>query len=270
LNPAKAVFFASRAEAFFKQKKPNAAIKDATRALELNPDQAKAYKVRGKAKRFLGQYQEGIQDLHTGQKLDWDEDTQAVIEGIKARVEVLTQRKREAERKRQEKELAERKRRVEAQRKAQEEARKRQAEEAEADDDDDMPGMEDMGGMGGMGGGMGGLPPELLAALQDPSMQKLLQDPEVVGLFTDATLRSKVMEAASDPTKHANDPQVQALLKKVAPLLQKIGSMKGGAGARAPGGFPGGFPGGGFGGAPGGGFPGGAPGGFGGEDLDVD
>jgi suppressor of tumorigenicity protein 13 len=47
-------------------RKPNAAIRDATRALELNPDQAKGFKVRGTARRYLGQYEDAIHDLFTG------------------------------------------------------------------------------------------------------------------------------------------------------------------------------------------------------------
>lgn len=74
---------------FLKQKKPNAAIQDADRALALNPNQAKAYKVRGKARRHLGQYEEAASDLNAGQKIDFDDDTQDVLNSIKARVEKI-------------------------------------------------------------------------------------------------------------------------------------------------------------------------------------
>lgn len=78
-----------RAEVFLKLKKPNAAIKDADRALALNPNQAKAYKVRGKARRHLGRYEEASLDLNAGQKIDFDDDTQEVLNSIKQRVEKI-------------------------------------------------------------------------------------------------------------------------------------------------------------------------------------
>lgn len=88
-NPTKAVFFANRAECFLRLKKPNAAIKDATRALEINPDQAKAYKVRGTARRYLGYYEDALHDLYASQKVDFDEDTDQIARSIKERVDTL-------------------------------------------------------------------------------------------------------------------------------------------------------------------------------------
>lgn len=53
----------SSAEVFIDMKKPNAAIRDATKAISMNPDSAKALKARGKALRFLGKYEEGLNDM---------------------------------------------------------------------------------------------------------------------------------------------------------------------------------------------------------------
>jgi len=107
--PNKAIFFALRGEAFLKNKKPKAAIKDSDRALALNPNQAKAYKVRGKARRHLGDYEQASLDLNAGQKIDYDDDTQELLNSIKPRVEKIVLKKREAERKKAERELAEKK-----------------------------------------------------------------------------------------------------------------------------------------------------------------
>ena len=44
--------YAKRAECFLKLKKPNAAVRDCEKALESNPDSAKALRIRGSALRF--------------------------------------------------------------------------------------------------------------------------------------------------------------------------------------------------------------------------
>lgn len=51
LNPTSSLLFAKRGQAFLKLNKPNACIKDCTRALEMNCDSAAGYKFRGRAYR---------------------------------------------------------------------------------------------------------------------------------------------------------------------------------------------------------------------------
>ncbi|GMP44341.1 hypothetical protein CsSME_00013307 [Camellia sinensis var. sinensis] len=53
-NPTSAFMYATRASVYIKMKKPNAAIRDANAALEINPDSAKGYKSRGMAWAMLG------------------------------------------------------------------------------------------------------------------------------------------------------------------------------------------------------------------------
>ena len=43
--------FAKRGNCYIKMKRPNACIRDCTRAIELNPDSAAAHKFRGRANR---------------------------------------------------------------------------------------------------------------------------------------------------------------------------------------------------------------------------
>jgi suppressor of tumorigenicity protein 13 len=62
--------FAKRAECYLKLKKPMAAIRDCDAALVINPDSAKGAKVRGMARRVLGEYEAAVADLGTGQKID--------------------------------------------------------------------------------------------------------------------------------------------------------------------------------------------------------
>lgn len=52
-------------------------------------DQAKAYKVRGTARRHLGEYEDAIHDLFNGNKVDFDEQTDQIIKSIKDRVDSI-------------------------------------------------------------------------------------------------------------------------------------------------------------------------------------
>lgn len=63
LNPRLAILYAKRASVFVKLQKPNAAIRDCDRAIEINPDSAQPYKWRGKAHRLLGHWEEAARDL---------------------------------------------------------------------------------------------------------------------------------------------------------------------------------------------------------------
>ena len=48
---------------YLKLRKPNAAKRDCDRALEANPDSAKALRIRGSAHRYLGNYEAAQADL---------------------------------------------------------------------------------------------------------------------------------------------------------------------------------------------------------------
>jgi hypothetical protein len=47
------------------------------RAIELNPDNATAYKFRGRAHTLLGNFKDAAQDLRTACKIDYDEQVAA-------------------------------------------------------------------------------------------------------------------------------------------------------------------------------------------------
>ena len=255
--PRMAILYASRASLLLALKRPNAAIRDCDVAVRLNPDSAKAYKVRGKAYRYLGMYDKAKKDLQYGNKLDFDDSTFAVqkfVEGrLKAKEELAMKqaaRERQREEERREKEREEiLRRREEAARKYAEEQKKREEEEEKEGAHcgcgggcGGCPGGGNCGGCpGGCGGGagMGGLP----AFLNDPEIIAALQDP-VVG--------KKLMEVLQDPSKIGeamNDP-------KLAKIIQKIAANAQGGARTGCGGGMGGMPGmGGMGGMPGmGGF----------------
>uniref|UniRef100_A0A2K6TPX1 Hsp70-interacting protein N-terminal domain-containing protein n=1 Tax=Saimiri boliviensis boliviensis TaxID=39432 RepID=A0A2K6TPX1_SAIBB len=69
LNPHLAILYAKRASVFIRLQKPNAAIQDCDRAIEVNPDSAQPYKWRGKAHRPPAHWEKAAHDLETLGKL---------------------------------------------------------------------------------------------------------------------------------------------------------------------------------------------------------
>uniref|UniRef100_A0A803PLZ1 Hsp70-interacting protein N-terminal domain-containing protein n=1 Tax=Cannabis sativa TaxID=3483 RepID=A0A803PLZ1_CANSA len=90
LNPLSAIMYGTRASVYIKMKKPNAAIRDASAALEINPDSAKGYKSRGIARSMLGQWEEAAKDLHLASKLDYDEEIKDVLKKVPFLLCILT------------------------------------------------------------------------------------------------------------------------------------------------------------------------------------
>lgn len=84
-----ALMLCKRAELLLKLKRPKAAEQDAGAALGVNPDSAKAYKLRGKARRFLGDYAGSVEDLNTAQKIDYDDDVADLHAYVQKRVKKL-------------------------------------------------------------------------------------------------------------------------------------------------------------------------------------
>jgi len=94
-NPRSGILYGSRGQALLELKKPVAAIKDCDIAINKNPDSAKAYKVRARAHRSLGNYEQALKDIHLGQKLDWDESSNKLEHEIKEFVDkIVAQRKK--------------------------------------------------------------------------------------------------------------------------------------------------------------------------------
>ncbi|XP_025892981.1 hsp70-Hsp90 organizing protein 3-like [Nothoprocta perdicaria] len=70
LNPYLASSYINRASVFLQLQKPSMAISDLDRAIELDPNSAKAYKFRGKALQLLGQLKEAACNISLACKLD--------------------------------------------------------------------------------------------------------------------------------------------------------------------------------------------------------
>uniref|UniRef100_A0A0D9XDI3 TPR repeat-containing thioredoxin TDX n=1 Tax=Leersia perrieri TaxID=77586 RepID=A0A0D9XDI3_9ORYZ len=105
LNPTSAIAYATRAGAFMKSKKPNAAIRDADAALKINPDSAKGYKSRGMAKAMLGKWEEAAHDLHMAAKLDYDEEIRAELKKVEPNVLKIEEHRKKYERLRKERDM---------------------------------------------------------------------------------------------------------------------------------------------------------------------
>ncbi|XP_047956722.1 TPR repeat-containing thioredoxin TDX [Salvia hispanica] len=118
LNPNSAILYGNRASIFIKLKKPNAAIRDADAALQINPDSAKGYKARGLAKAMLGLWEEAARDLHVASKLDFDEEIGLALKKVEPNAKKIEEHNRKYERLRKEKEL----RRIELERKRRQDA----------------------------------------------------------------------------------------------------------------------------------------------------
>merc|ERR1712187_731145 len=93
IGNASAMMYAKRAEMLFKLKKPCAAIASADAALEVNPDSAKAYRIRGKAYRFLGNWEKAHSDLATAQKLDYDDATEDLHKFVDDKYKLIAEKK---------------------------------------------------------------------------------------------------------------------------------------------------------------------------------
>lgn len=92
-----ALTYAKRAECFLKLKKPVAAIKDADAALALNPDSAKALKMRGLAHRLLGAWEAAAKDLGAAQSIDFDESVVDPLKLVVDKAAIVRKRRVDAE-----------------------------------------------------------------------------------------------------------------------------------------------------------------------------
>lgn len=105
-NPQSAILYAKRAQCYIKLRKPNAAIRDCNRALEINENSQQALKWRGKANRsvkktkksfsfliiqlfscsMLGNWEAAYKDFCKAQISDFDEDVQTWCKEVEANV----------------------------------------------------------------------------------------------------------------------------------------------------------------------------------------
>ncbi|GAB4834242.1 hypothetical protein Ancab_032508 [Ancistrocladus abbreviatus] len=217
LNPTSAIMYGTRASVYIKMKKPNAAIRDANAALEINPDSAKGYKSRGIARAMLGQWEDAAKDLHMASKLDYDDEINAVLKKVEPNAHKLEEHRRKYERLRKERE----ERRIE---------RERQRRRAEAQAAYEKAKQKEQSsssrGPGGMPGGFpGGTPGGFPGGMPNVDFSKILNDPELMAAFQDPEVMAALQDVMKNPenlAKHQGNP-------KVAPIIGKMMSKFAGA-----------------------------------------
>ena len=84
-----ALVYAKRAEALLRLGHPTAAAADCERALEANPDSAKAYKVAAKALTKKGEWERAYERVCTAIKIDYDDDLAELQKTLKAKVDKM-------------------------------------------------------------------------------------------------------------------------------------------------------------------------------------
>jgi hypothetical protein len=72
---ASALLYSRRAQVLMQLDRPRASISDCTAALAVNPDSAKAFKIRARCNRKLERWEEAHLDFQTALKVDYDEAT---------------------------------------------------------------------------------------------------------------------------------------------------------------------------------------------------
>ncbi|KAL8233191.1 hypothetical protein R6Q57_002969 [Mikania cordata] len=102
LNPSSAILYATRASVYVKLRKPNAAIRDADAALQINADSAKGYKMRGLARAMLGLWEDAARDLGLASNLDHDEEIGSTLKKIEPNILKIKEHRRKYERLRRE------------------------------------------------------------------------------------------------------------------------------------------------------------------------
>lgn len=184
-----ALLYDKRADLLLRLRRPNACIADCSAALQLNPDIGKAYRLRGKAHRRLGHWEEAHKDLSMAQHLDFDDDTveeHNFVDGIWKNInERLTKKRLREERIAQRQQLDEIKRRKEAALKAHNDSQEGEFVGVPTDFADD---------------------PELSAAFQDPRFAAAMRD---------------IINDRSHMTKYQSDPEVMHCVNR---LLARMGS----------------------------------------------
>ena len=209
LGGGTAMVLTKRAELLLKSKRPLAAIADCDAALGLNPDSAKAYRIRGLAFRGLQKWSKAHSDLANAQKIDFDDNTETVKKFVDEKWKLYSEAVREH--------------RI----KCEENARLRKEQQRSKSPrhgpaggfQGGMPGGFPGGMPGGFPGGMpGGFPTNLMGdLLNDPEMMAAMSNPRVMAAFQSMmTNPASILQYQSDP--------------EIGPILMKLMSKMGGAG----------------------------------------
>lgn len=186
-NPSSAPLHAARGQLYLKLKKPMSAIRDGEAAIRINPDSATGYRVRGKGRALIGEWEAATVDLRSANQRDYDPDINELLKTVSAKAQVIIEKRK----KREEKQKA-RQAKAKAKAKAH-------------------------GGAGGFGGfPFGGIPPNI--------MENVMKDPEFLAAMSDPEVLPILSEISSDPSKiekYKNHPKLSPLINKFSHLYGK-------------------------------------------------
>jgi suppressor of tumorigenicity protein 13 len=214
-NPT-AMLYAKRAEINLKLKKPLSCIADCDKALMFNPDNGKAYRLRGCAYRALGNWERSYKDLEIGQNIDYDDSLDEMQKFVSSKWKLIDTKQRAKQRRREERRqrnlLRERRRRQAAAKKAYEAANNESPNDSSLDDvennsSDTTTNQQNCFNFGASNtgasnlGGLGGLLGDLMS---NPAAKKAMSNPKIL---------QAVMEMIQNPSsfsKYKDDPEIMS------------------------------------------------------------
>ncbi|KAG5490525.1 hypothetical protein JKF63_00645 [Porcisia hertigi] len=137
-TPGSAMYWGLRSQYYLELNKPNAALHDANKALELNPQNVRALRVRGTVRRHLGHWEDSLKDLSAAQAIDYDATTTETLKYVQCRF--TNRHKRELARKLAQEEAAAKRQEELRRQRQQETAEAAKTQEASAKFPGGMPG----------------------------------------------------------------------------------------------------------------------------------
>nr|CCC89895.1 putative Hsc70-interacting protein (Hip) [Trypanosoma congolense IL3000] len=226
LVPGKAIYWSQRASYLLECKRPGAALRDANRALRINPENVRALRVRGTVNRHLGKWEEALKDLNEAQAVDYDERIEGLLRLVREKVSNRRNRRRQKEEERQEALRQQRERELQ-------EEQSHQSNSADGGMPGGFPGGTPGGFPGGMPGGFpGGMPGGMAEALKDPEIMAALQDPEIAPKLT------ALMQNPMAAMQMLGDPKMGPVLQKIMAKVMGRGFPGAGMGGQGPQHFP--------------------------------
>lgn len=225
--PPTALLLANRAAILLSLQQYDQSIQDCYAALLINPDSAKALRIRGECYMKQTQYHRALIDLGTAQTADYDDNTAILLKEVKDKCAEI-----DAEKVRL-KNMEEDKLRKKAMEIKKAKASSAAAAAAAASSSRGMPG--GMGGMPeGMPDNMAGMGGMMAGLMSDPEISAGMKNPKIMAAFT------SLMSGPGGPMGLMSNPaKLQELMTdpEVGPFMQKLmGKVMGGGGMGGMGG----------------------------------
>ncbi|XP_063992260.1 putative protein FAM10A4 [Diachasmimorpha longicaudata] len=192
LNPHLALLYGKRGQVYLQVSKPNACIRDCSRAIELNPDNAAAHKYRGRAYQLLGKWEEAASDLRLACQLDFNDQADEWLREVTPNARKIEEHKRKKERMAREKKEKSRQEGVKKQREAPK-PREADARPSQTHEGAKKPDLSDY-----------------YDHLDGPEVQAALQDQEISAALAD------ILSNPVNILKYQGNPKIMTFLEKAA------------------------------------------------------